>query len=888
MITPARITLSIALACTLIGCKSDDSNSSRDSGLLLSGQLSIPVNTVTDSDVNDSLASYVSNDDPDNPQSIPNRVTVHGFSSAVPTFAAASDAGDYERFDNEKDQDDYFSVSLQAGQKITLQVVDYEGNNTGSAYSGDLDLYLFKPPLETYILSSFNESEFEEIIVPADGEYLVNVYAYSGISKYVLRIQPADTSITSTSNSKGFAPFVLDQAIVQWKDNGSTTNVKAQAATPSLALGATTLNADHYSSEYPAKVKMARIQAAALTPLQAFNPALAQAKQTLIDIKRLNERDDVEFAEPNYIRHTLQTPKDRLYHYQYHYSDINLPQAWDITTGSRAGGGNVIVAVLDTGVFLAHPDLSNQLVSGYDFISDSTNANDGNGIDSNPDDPGDSTQRGGSSWHGTHVSGTVAAETNNKTGGAGVSWNAKIMPVRVLGIQGGESADIIQGIRYAAGLSNNSGTFPSQKADIINMSLGSYGASTAEQNAITAARNAGVMIVAAAGNDASSELSYPASYDGVISVSAIGPNGNIAYYSNFGTKVDVAAPGGNLTTDSNADGQSDGVLSTSVNDASGNRIASYDLEQGTSMATPHVAGVLALMKAVNPNLTPVQVDNALATGELTDQSGRNNELGYGVINAYKAVVAAQNISGTSTSIPVLESSPNSLSLGTNNSASFTISNANQDAIDPNIESVTDDASWLSIAAGSVDENGLGSYSASLDRTNLIDGIYDATITVTPDSGYPLSISVTMQVGEVVSGGGMTQQYILLLDADSENEDVVAETQSDSNGNYEFRGLEPGRYVINAGSDIDVDLLICQSGETCGAYPSLGAEQVIELTDTDRTNVDFVVSVVGGFNSNTSASIQSRPIAGNVIKNTDGVNEDEGSENSKQSIHFIAN
>ena len=457
------------------------------------------------------------------------------------------------------------------------------------------------------------------------------------------------------------------------------------------------------------------------------------------------------------------------------------------------------------------------------------------------------------------------------------------MPVRVLGIQGGESSDIIQGIRYAAGLSNNSGTVPNQKADIINMSLGSYGASTAEQNAITAARNAGVIIVAAAGNDGSSELSYPASYNGVISVSAIGPDGNIAYYSNSGSKIDVAAPGGDLTADRNADGQSDGILSTSVNDASGARVASYYLEQGTSMATPHVAGVLALMKAVNPNLTPVQVDNALAAGELTDQSGRNNEFGYGVINAYKAVVAAQNIGGTNSSTPVLESSPNSLSLGTDDSANFIVSNANQDSTDPMITSVTDDASWLTVSSSSVDANGLGSYSVTLDRTNLIDGIYDATITVTPDSGYPLSISVTMQVGEVVSGGGMTQQYILLLDADSENEDVVAETQSDSNGNYKFTDLKPGRYIINAGSDIDVDLLICQSGETCGAYPSLGAEQIIELTDTDRANVDFVISVIGGFNSN-AASVQSRPITNNNAEESNGTEED----NSKQSVHSIAN
>ncbi|MDF1764126.1 MAG: S8 family peptidase [Oleibacter sp.] len=818
----------------------------------LSGQLSIPVNTLVDSDINDINAVFVSNDDPESPQTIPNRVTVHGFASAEPTNAFASEDGDSERFNNSSDVDDYFSVSLQQGQKITLQVVDYDGNDLDLGYSGDLDLYLFKPTGE-FVDFSDNVSEFEEIIVPEDGEYLVNVYAFSGISKYVLRIQPADISITNTTTSTGFAPFVLDEAVVQWKEKASGSSGKAQSKIQahSLAMGATSLTSDHYSSEYPTKVTMSRIQAAALTPLQVFNPTIARARQTLIDIKRLNQRDDVEFAEPNYIRQALRTPNDPLFGFQYHYNDINLPQAWDVTTGSRAGGGNVIVSVIDTGVFLAHPDLSGQLVNGFDFISNPTNARDGDGIDNNPDDLGDSTQRGSSSWHGTHVSGTVAAESNNGLGGSGVSWDAKIMPLRVLGTYGGESNDIVQAIRFSAGLSNSSGTVPSQKADIINMSLGSYGSSLAEQSAITAARNAGVIIVAAAGNDGSSQRSFPASYDGVISVSAVGSDGNITGYSNFGNKIDVAAPGGDLRVDRNSDGVADGVLSTLVDDASGTRKASFNVYQGTSMATPHVAGVIALMKAVNPSLTPDQVDSALAAGLLTDQSGRNNQLGYGVINAYKAVVAAQNIVGTVNTTPVLKSSPNSLSLGQNSAASFSISNSNLDADDPTITSVVKDEPWLTVVESVVDVNGLGSYTVNVDRTNLVDGIYDATITVTPDTGNPLKISITMEVGEATNSSSLTQQYILLLDADTIDQDIIAQALSDSNGNYEFTDLEPGRYIVTAGSDIDVDSFICQNGETCGAYPSLGAEQIVELTDEDRADVDFVVSVVGGLSSNAA-------------------------------------
>ncbi|MCU7814220.1 MAG: S8 family serine peptidase [Candidatus Thiodiazotropha sp. (ex Rostrolucina anterorostrata)] len=155
-----------------------------------------------------------------------------------------------------------------------------------------------------------------------------------------------------------------------------------------------------------------------------------QKLDTLLAIKELSNRQDIVYAEPNYILHALATPNDEYYGLQWHYPQINLPQAWDITTGDNS----VIVAVIDTGVLLDHPDMAEQLIAGYDFISDPDNAGDNDGIDNNPNDEGDALQEGASSsFHGTHVAGTVAARSNDAQGAAGVAWDSKIMPIRVLG-----------------------------------------------------------------------------------------------------------------------------------------------------------------------------------------------------------------------------------------------------------------------------------------------------------------------------------------------------------------------------------------------------------------------------------------------------------------------
>jgi len=362
--------------------------------------------------------------------------------------------------------------------------------------------------------------------------------------------------------------------------------------------------------------------------------------------RQIMSMPDVEYAEPDQImQHTL-TPNDPRYSDQWHYYStygINLPAAWDITTGSSS----VVVAVLDTGI-TSHSEFSGRVVQGYDFISDVWMANDGNGRDSDPSDPGDWVNANdcylgslakNSSWHGTHVAGTIAANSNNGLGVAGVDWNTRILPVRVLGRCGGYLSDIADGIRWAAGLSVSGVPANSNPAKVINMSLSGYGScGTAYQNAINAATAAGSTVVVAAGNSNWNASDFrPANCNGVITVGATDFDGWIAGYSNYGSTLEISAPGGDFFWDP-------GILST-LNTGTTVPVAdTYAYYQGTSMAAPHVSGVVSLMLSVTPTLTPDQVLQILQnTARSFGQSWCNttNNCGAGIVDAAAAVKAAQ-------------------------------------------------------------------------------------------------------------------------------------------------------------------------------------------------------------------------------------------------------
>ncbi len=358
----------------------------------------------------------------------------------------------------------------------------------------------------------------------------------------------------------------------------------------------------------------------------------------------LQQQPDVEYVEPDYImtKMAVTMPNDSYFSYQWPLVDaiggIRADQAWNYSTGT-----NAVVAVVDTGI-LPHKDLLPNILPGYDMIMDSFTANDGNGRDSDPTDPGDyvlsgecgSTSNTNSSWHGTHVAGTIAAVANNAEGIAGIAYNAKILPLRVLGKCGGYNSDIADAIMWASGATVNGVPVNPTPARVINMSLGGQSAcGTTLQNAINTARaNKTVVVVAAGNNNTDASTFSPANCNGVISVAATGRNGSKAYYSNYGATVDVAAPGGSMLS-----AQTDGIVST-LNTGTKQAVAdTYAFYQGTSMATPHVAGIAALMLSANPSMTPDQVESTLkSTTRAFPQTCTG--CGTGIVDANAAVQAA--------------------------------------------------------------------------------------------------------------------------------------------------------------------------------------------------------------------------------------------------------
>ena len=803
----------------------------------LSGTVSAGLSNLSDSDINDPNAAFRSNDSFADAQATPNPVTIGGYLNEP-------GAGEAGRSKSSGDLSDRFAVSLLAGQSINLTFADaadddldlylYTGSCTESCYPSDVCGY--NVPLGNGLIAkSTSISALETITVPSDGNYFVEVCIFRGASNYTLSIGHNVSSTVILDTDQDFVPGDI---VIRFKENPSITDKSVNALTTSAAALGLKPVAGAHGRDMLMSLGDSQQQRLAISTLKlqskhqikrnaiaAKGPTAVLKWDTIAAIKMLRKRADVLYAEPNYIHQPQVVPNDTFYPIQWHYPLINLPDAWDITTGST----DVIVAVIDTGVVLDHPDLSGQLIAGYDFISNSNTALDGDGIDSNPDDPGSSGANRPSSFHGTHVAGTVAASSNNNIGVAGVAWHSTIMPLRVLGKGGGTSYDIRQAMRFAARLDNDSDTLPAKKADIINLSLGSIYPSQATQDVIDEVRAAGTIVIAAAGNYNNDTPFYPASYDGVVAVSAVAYNKSKASYSNFSADVDVAAPGGSGEYD---------IASTGADNSSGAIQADYTYKQGTSMAAPHVAGVVALMMAVKPDMTPDQLDTLLATGEITEdlgESGRDNIYGHGLIDAFKAVAVAQ---GNEPIPPLLDVVPGFVNLGsTGNTELLAAINQGEGVLNTVIAS--SNQPWLTINPTAIDsETGLGSYTITVDRSGLSEGSHQANVSFT-SSANTVIVNVFIQIGAAGIENNSGHLYVVLINEDGETAGRVNMAASAGQYLFSIPDVSAGTYTLIAGSNLDNDDLMCDSGESCGAYTTLDDPTVITVSE-DIDNLDFSV------------------------------------------------
>lgn len=413
---------------------------------------------------------------------------------------------------------------------------------------------------------------------------------------------------------------------------------------------------------------------------------------------RLMTRGDIEYVTLNYTVEAITEPNDPEFWRQWGLKqaqdhDIDAPEAWSIFTG----GDNITIAIIDTGVDLDHPDLQGKIVPGYDFVNGDTLADDDH-------------------WHGTHVAGIAAASTNNSVGVAGVSWGARIMPLKVLDQYGsGSTFDVAEAVRYAA----------DNGAKVINMSLGASGSQwpcgwTHVEEAFNYAVSRGVLLVVAAGNDSKEGVSCPGAYDQVMAVGSTDSSDMRSYFSNYGPRLDIAAPGSS-------------IYSTLPG-------GSYAYSSGTSMAAPHVAGLAALIWSFVPSYSNGEVRDVLqSTADDLGGPGWDQYFGYGRINAWQAL--------ESVSLLVEPADPLLLDdeMGTV-SGNIEISTSNPETITWTA-TISPSVSWLTLApptSGSVSVASPNSIPVVASTNGITYATHSATVVIsgTTESGVQLSLKRT--------------------------------------------------------------------------------------------------------------------------------------------------
>ena len=736
------------------------------------------------------------------------------------------------------DPEDWFKFTGAPNLLLTLSIEGLIFEQDGSFYccttddlDADLLIYNEDGSLASFTYTSNSTSTYKQIVIPSSGTYYAVVKAVEGHTKYVLTLGSNVTGVStllSPENNYALERFI--SYIPFGPDFNSTNNSNEPLYTDGSL-----------------DTKFIKFEESQNKGLSIFNFNLEDEFKSIFNDNYL--LDSKNISQVTYLKHWKV-----LQHYREKYPSLNLEldfkekalftndPNWDYQWGLQQIGlesvlatigsnvKDIAVAVLDTGspaVTSTAYATSAFASGGYDFVP-AENGGDGDGIDNDPTD-----SLAGVDSHGTHVATTISALNDGQNiNGFGI----QTVPIRVLGADGtGYVSDIIQGLLYAGGLSNISGEVYSGDVPIkvINMSLGSVRSSCSNsyQQAINDIYSRGITLVAASGNDAQEypgSYGYPASCNNVISVGALDVVQQRSYYSTYNDQVDIAAPGGDLTADINADGYRDGILAFETNEDLG-------FLQGTSMASPHVAGAIAVLYALVPNLQPFQIDGLLADGHLTDDigdTGKDDEYGFGALNLQKAVNRIIDDEGLDFTYGTIDI--NSLNFGLDvDSYQFNVNKIGDGELSVS-ELETNIPSAISINEVNVDSDGFGSYSVSVDRSSLPDGLYQGNIQVTFSNENSASFSVSFQVGADRERIYIPSVYIALYNDDGDFVLGGSLEMTDGVINFIANDVPLDNYYF--GFSTTIDRFIFDPAEFLNYYPDASSPyDYFELGEGDIQN-----------------------------------------------------
>ncbi len=765
----------------------------------------------------------------------------------------ACDTQTLENFDTE----DWYKITAAPNLSITLQneglIYEDLPDNPGSFYcceydSMDLDLLLYNEDgsLANYSYTDSSTTTRKIIALPDSGTFYAVVKANSGHAKYVLtfgsNIEGASASYFNPSNNFAkdrfisyipFGPEFIPNGnenypIDIYPDSDIASKFIQSDQDDRKGLRRFNLSVD---SEFRRIFGDSHLDTIQDNPSQIEYLKHWKVLQYYKELHpRLNLELDLKAKLTNF-------NKDPRWNLQWNLQQIGIETA---LTAIGQETKNVAVAVLDGGgplVDSTADTTSAFLPGGFDFVD----------FDSDPTDPLSS-----SGSHGIHVGSTIAAlNDGNNINGFGIG----VVSMRVMGTSGtGFVSDIIQGMLFAGGLPNSTGGVYSGDTPIkvMNLSLGSTGGgcSSSYQGVFNDLYDRNISVVSSSGNEAQEApgaYGYPASCDNVISVAATAATGLRAYYSTYNDAVDIAAPGGDVGADVNADGFSDGVLAFDSDED----LAFY---QGTSMASPHVAGAIGILYALVPELLSSQVDALIIDGHLVDDigpEGKDDDYGYGLLNISKAVARIIDEEGLDFTYGSID--PGTTNLGVDlNSYDLTITKVGDGEL--SVSSVTNDlSSAVTISEINVDDNGFGTYRLTFDRSSLPDGLYRTSTRVTFSNENIQSSVATFQVGPE-----RDRPYVEFVSTYLYQVDEVGGTISLVFGNdgemvdgevaFSAENLPDGQYYFSYFSFIDN--FIRDVGEFEARYPDAGSGlQYMNLDGDDlSTSVTLGVNKSASFNS----------------------------------------